>query len=56
MSQATTTTTHVELEREQEMLLRALAEMGIDPEMALEIAMEPLWIPAGPRELVAASC
>jgi hypothetical protein len=55
MSQATTTTTHAELEKEQEMLLNALAEMGIDPEMALEIAMEPLWIPAEPRELLVAS-
>jgi hypothetical protein len=38
-----------ELEREQQMLLEAFAEVGIDPDLALEIAREPMWIPAAPQ-------
>jgi hypothetical protein len=38
----------LEPQGEQEMLLHALAERGLDPELALEAVMEPLWMGAGP--------
>jgi hypothetical protein len=38
----------LEVQSEQEMLLQALAERGLDPELALEVVMEPLWMGAGP--------
>jgi hypothetical protein len=39
----------LEEESQQEMLLQALAELGLDPDLALEAAMEPVWMAAGPN-------
>lgn len=48
MGYQATSASHAELEIEQEMLLKTLAGLGVDPGLALDAAMEPLWIPEGP--------
>lgn len=47
MNHQTTSVTHAELKAEQDMLLQALASLGIDRNLAFDVAREPLWMPQG---------